>query len=145
MSDRQFILGHGTWPSYRAMRMIAPGKAGLTQESRSMSCCSPSADAAMIDRSRTANDELLLASHDIGGGMRQNDLSVPTILRWLHPDDEKVLDTLPGDCDIVPLSPRDPLQHTEHARRHIDRNAEGGWIRSASLRFAAKKKTTPWA
>ena len=62
-----------------------------------MSCCSPSADAAMIDRNRTANDELLLASHDIGGGMRQNDLSVPTIhCGGCIQTIEKALDTLPG-------------------------------------------------
>ena len=51
----------------------------------------------MIDRSRTANDELLLASHDIGGGMRQNDLSVPTIhCGGCIQTIEKALDTLPG-------------------------------------------------
>jgi P-type Cu2+ transporter len=51
----------------------------------------------MIDRSRTANDELLLASHDIGGGMRQNDLSVPTIhCGGCIQTIEKALDSLPG-------------------------------------------------
>ena len=46
-----------------------------------MNSCSPAAESAysMTDRSRTANDELLLASRDIGGGLRQSDLSVPTI------------------------------------------------------------------
>ena len=51
----------------------------------------------MIDRNRTANDELLLASHDIGGGMRQNDLSVPTIhCGGCIQTIEKALDSLPG-------------------------------------------------
>ena len=45
-----------------------------------MSCCAPAVELpdATIDR-RTVNDELLLASRDIGEGLRQTDLSVPTI------------------------------------------------------------------
>ncbi len=64
-----------------------------------MSCCSPAPEraAAMIDRSRTANDELLLASRDVGGGMRQSDLSVPAIhCGGCIQTIEKVLDALPG-------------------------------------------------
>ena len=63
-----------------------------------MSCCAPAADLrAMIDRSRTANDELLLASHDIGGGLRQTDLSVPAIhCGGCIQTIEKALDALPG-------------------------------------------------
>ena len=46
-----------------------------------MTCCAPSVEFpdAMIDRRRATNDELLLASHDLGTGLRQTDLSVPTI------------------------------------------------------------------
>ena len=45
-----------------------------------MSCCAPAVELpdATIDR-RTVNDELLLASCDIGEGLRQTDLSIPTI------------------------------------------------------------------
>ena len=64
-----------------------------------MSCCSPAAELAdaTIDRSRTANDELLLASRDIGGGLRQTDLSVPAIhCGGCIQTIEKALDALPG-------------------------------------------------
>jgi Cu2+-exporting ATPase len=47
-----------------------------------MSCCAPSVDfaeAAEADRRRNARAELLLASRDLGGGLRQTDLSVPGI------------------------------------------------------------------
>ena len=45
-----------------------------------MSCCAPAVELpdATIDH-RTVNDELLLASRDIGEGLRQTDLSIPTI------------------------------------------------------------------
>ena len=64
-----------------------------------MSCCSPAAKFAdaTIDRSRTANAELLLQSRDIGGGLRQSDLSVPAIhCGGCIQTIEKALDTLPG-------------------------------------------------
>ena len=64
-----------------------------------MTCCAPSVEFpdAMIDRRHTINDELLLASHDLGGGLRQTDLSVPTIHcgGCIHKI-EKTLDALPG-------------------------------------------------
>jgi Cu2+-exporting ATPase len=51
----------------------------------------------MIDRSRTANDELLLASRDIGGGIRQSDLSIPAIhCGGCIQTIENALDALPG-------------------------------------------------
>jgi Cu2+-exporting ATPase len=67
---------------------------------RSMSCCAPIADLAdaTIDRRRrAATDELLLASRDIGQGLRQTDLSVPTIHcgGCIHRI-EKALGALPG-------------------------------------------------
>ena len=45
-----------------------------------MSCCAPAIELpdARIDRP-TVNEELLLASRDIGEGLRQTDLSIPTI------------------------------------------------------------------
>ena len=64
-----------------------------------MSCCSPAAKLAdaTIDRSRTANAELLLQSRDIGGGLRQSDLSVPAIhCGGCIQTIEKALDTLRG-------------------------------------------------
>ena len=64
-----------------------------------MSCCSPAAKFAdaTIDRSRTANAELLLQSRDIGGGLRQSDLSVPAIhCGGCIQTIEKALDTLRG-------------------------------------------------
>ena len=64
-----------------------------------MSCCSPAAEFAdaTIDRSRTANDELLLASRDIGDGLRQTDLSVPAIhCGGCIQTIEKALGALPG-------------------------------------------------
>ena len=46
-----------------------------------MNSCSPAAESASFDDQSKPhpNDELLLASRDIGGGLRQSDLSVPTI------------------------------------------------------------------
>jgi Cu2+-exporting ATPase len=47
-----------------------------------MSCCGPGAELADIveaDRRRNAQHDLLLASRDLGGGLRQTDLSVPGI------------------------------------------------------------------
>jgi hypothetical protein len=42
-----------------------------------MSCCTPAVALVdtTIDRRRAADDELLLASRDIGGGLRQSGLS----------------------------------------------------------------------
>ena len=106
-----------------------------------MSCCSPAAELAdaMIDRSRTANDELLLASRDIGEGLRQTDLSVPAIhCGGCIQTIEKALGALPGvEQARVNLSSRrvtirwradgtpPPLIETLRAAR----------IRSASLRY----------
>src|SRR5689334_16113085 len=47
-----------------------------------MSCCAPSialAAAADADHRRNAQQELLLASREIEGGLRQTDLSVPGV------------------------------------------------------------------
>jgi len=47
-----------------------------------MSCCVPSVELAIAtdkDRRRNAQDELLLASREIGDGLRQTDLSVPGV------------------------------------------------------------------
>ena len=46
-----------------------------------MSCCAPSPEIRVeaIGRDRNATDELLLASRDVGNGLRQAELSVPTI------------------------------------------------------------------
>ena len=64
-----------------------------------MSCCSPAAEFAdaVVDRSGAANDELLLASRDIGSGLRQSDLSVPAIhCGGCIQTIEKALNALPG-------------------------------------------------
>jgi Cu2+-exporting ATPase len=64
-----------------------------------MTCCAPGVEFpdAMIDRGRATNDELLLASHDLGTGLRQTDLSVPTIhCGGCIQKIEKALDALPG-------------------------------------------------
>ena len=64
-----------------------------------MTCCAPSVEFpdAMIDRRRATNDELLLASHDLGEGLRQTDLSVPAIhCGGCIQKIEKTLDALPG-------------------------------------------------
>ncbi|MFZ0194119.1 MAG: heavy metal translocating P-type ATPase, partial [Pseudolabrys sp.] len=64
-----------------------------------MTCCAPSVEFsdAMIDRRHATNDELLFASHDLGKGLRQTDLSVPTIhCGGCIQKIEKTLDALPG-------------------------------------------------
>ena len=64
-----------------------------------MSCCAPTVELAdaTIDRRRAANDELLLASRDIGEGLRQTDLSVPAIhCGGCIQKIEKALGALPG-------------------------------------------------
>src|SRR5215475_3938445 len=64
-----------------------------------MTCCAPSVEFTdgMTDRRRAANDELLLASRDIGEGLRQTDLSVPTIhCGGCIQRIEKALGALPG-------------------------------------------------
>ena len=64
-----------------------------------MSCCSPAVESCLMRRSIAArsNDELLLASRDIGGGLRQSDLSVPTIhCGGCIQTIEKALGALPG-------------------------------------------------
>ena len=43
-----------------------------------MDCCAPDVDAAPLDR-RSNDDELRLASRDIGGGLRQTELTIPGI------------------------------------------------------------------
>ena len=64
-----------------------------------MSCCAPTvafADAT-TDRRRGANDELLVASRDIGEGLRETGLSVPAIhCGGCIQRIEKVLGALPG-------------------------------------------------
>jgi P-type Cu2+ transporter len=64
-----------------------------------MTCCAPSAEFAdaTIDRRRATNEELLLASHDLGEGLRQTDLSVPSIhCGGCIPKIERTLGALPG-------------------------------------------------
>ena len=64
-----------------------------------MTSCAPGGELpdAMIDRRHATNDELLLASHDLGKGLRQTDLSVPTIhCGGCIQKIEKTLDALPG-------------------------------------------------
>jgi P-type Cu2+ transporter len=64
-----------------------------------MTCCAPSVEFAdvMTDRRRAKNDEILLASRDLGEGLRQTDLSVPTIhCGGCIQKIEKTLDALPG-------------------------------------------------
>ena len=61
-----------------------------------MDCCAPDADAAPLDR-RTNDDELRLASRDIGGGLRQTELAIPGIhCGGCVQRIEKTLDKLPG-------------------------------------------------
>jgi Cu2+-exporting ATPase len=64
-----------------------------------MTCCAPSVEFSdvMTDRRRAKNDEILLASHDLGEGLRQTNLSVPTIhCGGCIQKIEKTLDALPG-------------------------------------------------
>lgn len=64
-----------------------------------MTCCAPSVEFAdaRFDRHRARNDEMLLASHDVGEGLRQTDLSVPTIhCGGCIQKIESTLDALPG-------------------------------------------------
>ena len=64
-----------------------------------MTCCAPSVEFAdaVIDRRRAKNDEMLLASRDLGEGLRQTSLSVPTIhCGACIQKIEKTLDALPG-------------------------------------------------
>jgi P-type Cu2+ transporter len=64
-----------------------------------MSLYAPAAELAGtgIDSRRTADDELLLASPEIGGGLRQTSLSVPTIhCGGCIQKIEKTLGSLPG-------------------------------------------------
>ncbi|MFT6673779.1 MAG: Cu2+-exporting ATPase, partial [Afipia broomeae] len=45
-----------------------------------MSCCAPGAELALaITNPHIADDELLLASHVVSDGIRQTDLSIPSI------------------------------------------------------------------
>ena len=64
-----------------------------------MTCCAPGVEFAdaRFDRHRARNDEMLLASHDVGEGLRQTDLSVPTIhCGGCIQKIESTLDALPG-------------------------------------------------
>ena len=64
-----------------------------------MTCCLPDLEFAdvMADRRRAKNDEILLASYDLGEGLRQTNLSVPTIhCGGCIQKIEKTLDALPG-------------------------------------------------
>lgn len=61
-----------------------------------MDCCAPDADAAPLDR-RSNDDELRLASRNIGDGLRQTDLTIPGIhCGGCVQRIEKTLDKLPG-------------------------------------------------
>jgi Cu2+-exporting ATPase len=61
-----------------------------------MDCCAPDVDAAPLDR-RSNDDELRLASRDIGGGLRQTELAIPGIhCGGCVQRIERTLDKLPG-------------------------------------------------
>ena len=61
-----------------------------------MDCCAPDVDAASLER-RTNDDELRLASRDIGGGLRQTELAIPGIhCGGCVQRIEKTLNKLPG-------------------------------------------------
>src|SRR5215475_141280 len=64
-----------------------------------MTCCAPSVEFVDVaaDRRRAKNDEIRLASRDLGEGLRQTDLTVPTIhCGGCIQKIEKTLDALPG-------------------------------------------------
>ena len=61
-----------------------------------MGCCAPDIDSPLIDR-RAVDDEVLLASRDIGEGLRQTELAIPDIhCGGCVQRIEKALGALPG-------------------------------------------------